>query len=91
VAFGEEKIVVGQSVIGVGASPGGNHNVSLGIISNLISQASSTATILSTNAVSADNIGGPLVDIRGKVVGLNLSIGRAIGRREVISTIDLIK
>ncbi len=91
VIFSEGSITIGQSVIGIGSSAGGNHNVAMGIVSNIISLPPSTATIVATNASSAENIGGPLVDIHGRATGLNLTAGRALGKSEVQTTIDLVK
>ncbi len=91
ISFSVGNITVGQTVIGIGSSAGGNHGVAMGIVSNLITQASSTATVINTNAAASDNIGGPLVDIKGNVIGLNVAAGRAIGKREIEAAIDAVK
>ncbi|OHA58550.1 MAG: hypothetical protein A2571_02140 [Candidatus Vogelbacteria bacterium RIFOXYD1_FULL_44_32] len=86
--FSDSAISIGQSVIGIGASADVNHNVAMGIVSNLSGQASSTTTMIVTNASAVNNIGGPLIDIRGKIIGLNAGAGEAISKKSILALID---
>ncbi|MDQ5957961.1 MAG: serine protease Do [Patescibacteria group bacterium] len=88
-SLAEGAISVGQSVIGIGSGADGNHSVAMGIVSNLAGQtASSSATMIYTNASAVNNIGGPLIDIRGKLIGLNDMAGVALGKKVILSLID---
>ena len=91
--LGKSDTAVGQTVISFGATVRGNHRVAIGIVADLFagtgSQTGST-TIISTNAASADNVGGPLVYISGQVIGLSLEPGVAVGKKVITSTIDSI-
>ncbi|OGZ33472.1 MAG: hypothetical protein A2Y98_03025 [Candidatus Portnoybacteria bacterium RBG_19FT_COMBO_36_7] len=79
-----ESLLLGQSVFAVGNALGQyNNSVSVGIISGLnrTIQASdvSGATITLENVIQTDaainpgNSGGPLVDLNGKVIGVNVA------------------
>lgn len=89
--FSDNLPIIGQSVIGVGATTLGSHSVAIGIISNFFNNASSTATLISTGASSEELVGGALVDIKGNVIGLNLKAGVAVGKKIITTTIDSIK
>ncbi len=89
--IGTASISVGQTVIGIGAKTGNNHSVAMGIVSNLSNASSTVATTISTNAASSDNIGGPIVDIKGRVVGVSRVAGAAVAKRLIQSTIDAVK
>lgn len=84
-------VSVGQTVIGVGATAGGNHTVSVSIISSLSNLNNATSTLVSTNAATAENIGGPLLNIQGEAIGLNVTPGLAVSIREVKALLDSIK
>lgn len=90
VTLDQKEINVGQTVIGVGATTGGSHIVSVSIVSRLVGEALATSTLMTTNASSVETIGGPLVNIQGGAVGLNLGGGQAISAREVKTLIDSI-
>lgn len=83
-------INVGQTVIGVGATAGGNHIVSVSIVSSLSGLGNATSTVMNTNAVTIENIGGPLLHIQGESLGINSTTGTAISIKEVKSLIDSI-
>ncbi len=87
-SFSNNEVSVGQSVVGVGSSPKGNHSVAVGIVSNLVATSSTTASLISTSAAATSNIGGPLIDVRGQIVGLNLSAGEALAKKALIALID---
>ncbi len=76
------RLVVGQSVVAVGAPLGLSDTVTAGIVSNTarpVQTGDSTAQAV-FNAVQTDaainpgNSGGPLVDLAGHVVGINAAI-----------------
>jgi putative serine protease PepD len=76
------KLVVGQTVVAVGAPLGLSDTVTAGIVSNTarpVQTGDSTAQAV-FNAVQTDaainpgNSGGPLVDLAGRVVGINAAI-----------------
>jgi putative serine protease PepD len=76
------KLVVGQTVVAVGAPLGLSDTVTSGIVSNTARpvQTGDSATPAVFNAVQTDaainpgNSGGPLVDLAGHVVGINAAI-----------------
>ena len=84
-----KDVIVGQSVIGVGAGAGGNNVVSVSIIASF--NASSTDALVKTNASTPDNAGGPLLDIHGEVVGMNLSSGTGLAKELLQSIVDSVK
>ena len=84
-----KEVIVGQSVIGIGAGTKGNNVVSVSIIASF--NASSTDAMVKTNASTPENAGGPLLDIHGEVVGMNLSSGTGLAKELLQSIIDSIK
>lgn len=76
------KLVVGQTVVAVGAPLGLSDTVTSGIVSNVARpvQTGNSSTQAVFNAVQTDaainpgNSGGPLVDLNGSVVGINSAI-----------------
>jgi putative serine protease PepD len=80
-------LAVGQSVVAIGSPFGLDSTVTSGIVSalnrpvNVGSDSSSNATVypaIQTDAaINPGNSGGPLVDMSGKVVGINASIRSA--------------
>lgn len=79
-----EKLQVGQSVIAVGAPLGLSNTVTEGIVSTLHRPVTSGASgtgeqsvmdaIQTDAAINPGNSGGPLVDLAGRVVGINSAI-----------------
>lgn len=67
---------VGQAVLAVGSPPGLPHSVASGIVSALdrsgIETASFASLIQTDMTLPAGYMGGPLVDLEGNVVGINL-------------------
>jgi serine protease Do len=87
IQFGDsDSLKLGQSVFAVGNALGEyNNSVSVGVISGLnrtIEAASPTGSEKLTGIVQTDaainpgNSGGPLVDLEGKVVGINVAMVR---------------
>lgn len=70
---------VGETVIAIGNPYGLDHSVSLGIISakdrdKKLSDGSTQVYIQTDAAINPGNSGGPLVDLTGKVIGINTAI-----------------
>ncbi|MCE9628575.1 MAG: S1C family serine protease [Candidatus Vogelbacteria bacterium] len=84
-----KDVIVGQSVIGMGSGAGGNNVVSVSIIASF--NASSTDALIKTNASTPDNSGGPLLDIHGEVVGMNLTSGTGLPKELLKLIIDSVK
>jgi putative serine protease PepD len=83
--FGESaELVVGQQVVAVGAPLGLDSTVTAGIVSALnrpvstgSGQRSSFINAIQTDAaINPGNSGGPLVDLAGRVVGVNSAIAQ---------------
>ncbi|NGN95290.1 trypsin-like serine protease [Nocardioides sp. KC13] len=66
---------IGQPVIAVGSPLGLNGTVTSGIVSSPHRSAGSSPEMIQTDAaINPGNSGGPLVDLDGRVVGINTSI-----------------
>ena len=71
-----DDLRIGQSVIAVGSPLGLNGTVTAGVISAL-----DRREMIQTDAsINPGNSGGPLVDLQGRVVGINTSIATLGGR-----------
>lgn len=71
-------ITPGQTVIALGSPDNGPLNVSVGIVSSVDQASTSTAHLIRTNAANVYNSGGPILNTKGKVVGLSKEAGSAI-------------
>lgn len=66
---------IGQPVIAVGSPLGLNGTVTSGIVSSPNRSSGSRPEMIQTDAaINPGNSGGPLVDLQGRVVGINTSI-----------------
>lgn len=82
-----DKVVVGDQVIAVGAPLGLDQTVTTGIVSALNrpvtpgtgSESSYMSAIQTDAAINPGNSGGPLLDMAGKVIGVNSAIARVPG------------
>lgn len=82
-----DKVVVGDQVIAIGAPLGLDQTVTTGIVSALNrpvtpgegSEASFINAIQTDAAINPGNSGGPLLDMSGKVIGVNSAIARVPG------------
>lgn len=86
----EKPIIVGQTVIGVGATSAGSHTVSVSIVSSVSSGSETVPATIKTNAANPENLGGPLLDIHGEVVGVSLTSGSALTKTFVKTVVDSI-
>ncbi len=108
--FGDsEKIKLGQKVIAIGNALGEFRNsVSMGIVSGLsrsivagdsFGRSESLEEVIQTDAaINPGNSGGPLLDLNGKVIGVNVAvsagaenIGFALPANLVKSVVDSVK
>ena len=71
---------IGQPVIAVGSPLGLNGSVTSGVVSALDRGATAEAMIQTDASINPGNSGGPLVDLDGRVVGINTSIATLGGR-----------
>ncbi len=71
---------IGQPVIAVGSPLGLNGTVTSGVVSALERRSSAEAMIQTDAPINPGNSGGPLVDLFGRVVGINTSIATLSGR-----------
>lgn len=70
---------IGQTIVALGYSDRPEVNVSVGIVSSFLATGvASTTPYLITNAASGENQGGPLLNIKGEVVGLSKGQGLAV-------------
>lgn len=77
--FQTTETTPGQTVIALGSPDSGPLNVSAGIVSAIGKSATSTtASVIRTSATNSYNLGGPVLNIKGKVVGLSHEPGLAI-------------
>jgi putative serine protease PepD len=82
-----DKVVVGDQVIAVGAPLGLDQTVTTGIVSALNrpvtpgdpGESSYINAIQTDAAINPGNSGGPLLDMSGKVIGVNSAIARVPG------------
>ncbi len=90
VAFGDsDKVEVGEWVVAIGAPQGLDQTVTQGIISAKhrrgVTDPSSYQDFLQTDAaINPGNSGGPLLNLQGKVIGVNAAIASQSGGFEGI-------
>lgn len=95
-----EEPTVGQTIVGLSVAQDGSTEIATGIIIDLIratatsSEAvatSSVAELLRTNAVNSDNLGGPVINTQGQIVGIGIARGYALSVGTLKRIIDQIK
>jgi len=74
---------VGQTVVALGYSDRPDVNVAVGIVSSFLSAGASTKSLVVTNAASVENLGGPLLNIKGEVVGMSQRAGLAVSSEAI--------
>jgi S1-C subfamily serine protease len=83
---------IGQSVVVVGSKSDERHSIAVGIISGSSGEGSTTTpTLLRTNAATTDNIGGPVLNIKGETIGLSYRQGIALSGLSVKTLFDSIR
>jgi hypothetical protein len=95
----EEGPTVGQTVVGLSVASDGSAEIATGIVIDFVSAAAtstnqtgtSTAGLIRTNAVNSDNVGGPIIDKQGKIVGIGIARGYALAADSLKNLIDQIK
>lgn len=86
-----ESVSVGQTVIAFGSSePNTGGTVSVGIVAGFYKDPETGVTSIKTNATNQINIGGPLINIKGEVIGMNSVAGTSISTDVINSEIDAI-
>ena len=71
------KPLPGQTVVALGLPDEGPINVSGGLISSVYADSASI-TLIKTTAANISNLGGPLFNTAGEVIGLNRAVGTTI-------------
>lgn len=95
--FAKNLPASGQTSVALAYSENGNPEIMMGIVMGVVNtNASSTtsnsdASVIRTGSVIGDNIGGPIVNIAGEVVGIGISRGYALSASTLRTIIDLIK
>lgn len=85
----EAESFPGQTVVTLGATSDGSINVTGGIVSSLVtSAAASDIVFIKTNAVNDTNLGGPIFNTKGKVIGLSTAPGTAVSTRSIKNLIS---
>lgn len=81
-----ESLVVGQSVFAVGSPFGQDFSITAGIISAIdrdinsgFSNYNISGVIQTDTALNPGNSGGPLIDARGRIIGINTQISSTTG------------
>ena len=85
-----KDVIVGQTAIGISGGSQQGHSVAVSIISSSMS-AAATSTQLRTNAATPDNLGGPLLDIHGEVIGVAVTSGVGVDKSLVQLLLDSVK
>ncbi|HLT60673.1 MAG TPA: trypsin-like peptidase domain-containing protein [Microlunatus sp.] len=74
------RLRIGQQVLAVGSPLGLTGTVTAGIVSAIQRQPTQQEMIQTDASINPGNSGGPLVDLAGRVVGINTSIATLGGR-----------
>jgi S1-C subfamily serine protease len=87
----DAEVSAGQTVIAIGSPDTGPLNVSVGIVSAITkSDQAKTADIIRTSVANQYNLGGPVLNTKGKVVGLSHELGLAVSVSSIKSFISSI-
>ncbi len=91
VGLADTDVLPGQTVVALGLPDTGSLNVAGGIVASIFTNNASSTVIIKTNAVSLTNLGGPLLNTKGKAIGLNYSLAEALAAKAITETIEGIK
>ena len=93
--FAKTAPAIGQTIVVLGYSDRPDINVSVGIVSSLLSTSASTSAssspLIVTNAASAENQGGPLMNIKGEVVGMSRGASLAVSVETITAALKMLK
>ncbi len=94
--FNDIPPVNGQTSVALAYSDSGNPDIMIGIVMGVIGATSSTTpnqnvNIIRTSSVIGDNIGGPVVGLDGKVMGIGISRGYVLSATTLKALIDQVK
>ena len=95
-AFSDKLPANGQTSVALSYSESGNPDIMIGLVMGVISATSSTTPnqkvdIIRTGSVIGDNIGGPVVGLDGRVMGIGISRGYALSAPALKALIDQVK
>lgn len=88
--FADSGTAPGQTSIALGSNAGGDKILSVGIITS-VGGATSTVQKIGSQAIGVQSIGGPLIDIRGDLIGINAGERIAISPFSIKKLLDSIK
>ena len=89
--FSTADLAVGQTVIALGSTGAEVDAIAVGIVSVVSIDPTTKEARIRTSAANIDNIGAPMLDVQGKVVGLSEGAGLAITQKLIKEAIDSIK
>lgn len=95
--FDDKLPTSGQTNVALAYSDSGNPDIVVGLVLGVVeaitsaTSSSQRADIVRTGAVVNDNLGGPVVGLDGKVIGIGISRGYALSASTLKSLIDQIK
>lgn len=84
----DTEALPGQTVVALGVPDNGPITVSGGIVSGLFSNVASSTVFINTSAANQNNLGGPVVNTKGKVVGISADVGLALTAKMVRETLN---
>lgn len=82
------ELALGQTVVALGFPEAGPLNVAVGIVSAVDRSATSTLARLQTNAANQFNAGGPILNVRGQVIGLSQEAGMGLAATAIQRFLD---
>lgn len=87
-SFSTSTPEAGQTALALGSGDSDAGSVSVGIVASVSNDSQFGGEVVRTNAVSAANIGGPLLNISGQVVGVNSAATKAVSSSLLKQLID---
>lgn len=94
--YGTNLPTNGQTGVALSYSESGNPDIMIGLVMGIIPASVSTSTdqkvdIIRIGSVIGDNIGGPVIGLDGRLIGIGISRGYALSASALKSLIDHIK